>query len=265
MPNLEIETVMVASAIQKELSIDMEKHDLLSELIALKETFSTLESSMEYKSQLFEETISAYEFKANELEEKNTLLEGGLQQMTVILEMQAQQLLEMRQKMVETPTETVEKNTDSMLLLQVQGENEMLRQRVRAVELELSEAAFESRKVMPAPPVAVASSSAAIVAEPTKSTVEASVSVSFQSAKLSPKPPSEAPPTHILQLQQLQMKVEEYERERSSVKKLFGLGIIRGINKVGRALNLWSPVYNLQLWGELRGHGRVRRVEAVEL
>jgi hypothetical protein len=262
---LEIEAVAVASTIQKELSVDVEKYKLLSELNALTETFATLESSMDYKSQLFEETIKSYEFKVNQLEEKNSLLEAGLQRMTAILEKQERHLLEMRREMEEPPAEAVENNADVGFHLQVQdslhiteGENEILRQRVRALELELSEASFESRKVMPTPRVVVAASSVAvIIPEATKTSAEATVSVSFQSAKLSPKPPSEPVPAHILQLQRLQVQVEEYERERSSVKKLFELGIIRGINKVGMALNLWSPVYNLQLWGELRGHGRM--------
>ena len=263
MPNLEIEAVTVASTNQKELSVDVEKYELLSELNALTETFATLGLSMDYKSQLFEETIKSYEFKVNQLEEKNSLLEAGLQRMTDILEKQEHQLLEMRGEMREPPAEAVENNADIEFLLQVQDnlqitENEILRQRVRALELELSEASFESRKAMPTPSVVVAASSVALlVPEAMKTSAEASVSVSFQSAKLSPKPPSEPVPVHILQLQRLQMQVEEYERERSSVKKLFRLGIIRGINKVGRALNHWSPIHNLQLWGELRGHGRV--------
>ena len=264
MPNLEIEAVTVASAIQKELSVAVEKYELLSELNALTETFATLESSMNYKSQLFEETIKSYEFKVDQLEEKNSLLGAALQRMTGILEKQEQQLLEIRREMEGPPAEGVENSADIGFLFQVQdnlqiteGENEILRQRVRALELELSEASFESRKAMPTPHVAVAASSvAALVPEATKKSAGASVSVSFQSAKLSPKPPSEPVPAHIFQLQRLQMQVEECEQERSSVKKLFGLGIIRGIKKVGRALNHWSPAYNLQLWGELR-QGRV--------
>jgi len=265
MPNLEIEAVTVASAIQKEFRVDVEKYELLSELNALTETFATLGLSMDYKSQLFEETIKSYEFKVNQLEEKNSLLEAGLQRMTGILEKQEHQLMEMRGETEEPPAEAVESNADIEFLLQVQDnlqitvcENEILRQRVRALELELSEASFASRKAMPTPSVVVAARSVAVlVPEAMKTSAEASVSVSFQSAKLSPKPPSEPVPAHILHLQRLQMQVEEYECERSSVKKLFGLGIIRGINKVGRALNHWSPIHNLQLWGELRGHGRV--------
>ena len=75
-----------------------------------------------------------------------------------------------------------------------------------------------------------------------------------------PKAPSAPVPPHILQqqldqqkLDQLELQVEEYKQERKSVRKLFGLGIRRSMNKMGRALNVWNPVYNLGLWGELKG------------
>ncbi|KAL3810287.1 hypothetical protein ACHAXA_008655 [Cyclostephanos tholiformis] len=257
MPNLKIEAATVASTRVE----DMEKYELLSEINFLTETFATLESSIDFKSQLFEETIKSYEFKVNALEERNSLLEMGFQRMTGVLEKQEQKLLEMRLKKEGNSAVAVDSNAFTLTQVQdslqiMEGENEMLRQRVRALELELSEAAFESRKIMPANSVAIAASTFANdVSDDTMSSAEASVSITFQSAPILPKPPSEPVPAHILQVQKLQMQVEEYERERSSLKKLFELGIVRGLEKVRMALNPWNPAYNLQLWGELRQHG----------
>jgi len=150
----------------------------------------------------------------------------------------------------------VPKAFDVDFLLQVQGnvqtledENSNLRQRVRALELEISEAAFESRKVMPAPIAAVAPTSTLT------SGMEASVVIA-NTAKLSPKAPSVPVPPHILQQQlgQLHMQSAEYKRERSSALNTVGRGLRNGLNKVGRALNMWNPAYNLMLWGELKGH-----------
>ena len=257
MPNLEIEAATVASTRVE----DMEKYELLSEINFLTETFATLESSIDFKSQLFEETIKSYEFKVNALEERNSLLEAGFQRMTGVLEKQEQKLLEMRLKKEGNSAVAVDSNAFTLTQVQdslqiIEGENEILRQRVRALELELSEAAFESRKIMPANSVAIAASTFANdVSDDTMSSAEASVSITFQSAPILPKPPSEPVPAHILHVQKLQMQVEEYERERSSLKKLFELGIVRGLEKVRMALNPWNPAYNLQLWGELRQHG----------
>jgi hypothetical protein len=216
---------------------------------------------MDFKSKLFDETIKSYEFKVNALEEKNSLLEAGFQRMAGVLEKQERQLLEMRLEKEGNPSEAVDDNSDTLLQVQdniqiIEGENEMLRQRVRALELELSEAAFESRKMMPVSSISVSSSSfATLVADATMSSAETSFSVTSRRAAILPKPPSDPVPAHIHQVQKLQMQVEEYQRERSSFKKLIGLGISKGIEKARTALNLWSPVYNMQLWGELRGHG----------
>jgi len=245
MPNQEIEAATVASARVE----DMEKYELLSEIKVLTETFATLESSMDFKSKLFDEMTKTYEFKVNALEEKNSLLEAGFQRMARVLETQERQLLEMRLEKEGKPSDAVYGNSYTLLQVQdniqiIEGENEMLRQRVRALELELSEAAFESRKMMPFSSVSVSSSSfATLVADATMSSAEASVSVASQGGAILPKPPSDPVPAHIRQVQKLQMQVEECERERSSFKKLIGLGIAKGIKKMRTALNLWSPVY----------------------
>jgi hypothetical protein len=249
MPNLEIEAATVASARGE----DMEKYELLSEINVLTENFATLESSMDFRSKLFDEMIKSYEIKVNALEEKNSLLEAGFQRMAGIMEKQEQQLLEMRIVEKGNPSKGVDDDADTLLHVQddfqmIECENEMLRQRVRALELELSEAAFESRKMMPM-------SSAILARDALMSSAEASVSVTSQSATILPKPPSEPVPAHIHQVHKLQLQMEEYERERSSFKKLIALGIVRGLEKVKIALNIWSPVYNMQLWGELRRHG----------
>lgn len=256
MPNLELEEVATATS---SMAIDVINNDvILSELDVLTETFADLESSMDIRTQLYEKTIMSYEYKVTALEEKNLMLEAGLQKLTLALDKQEEQLLEMRQVKGNPSTNVaaVDKSFDVEILLQVQenvqtleDENANLRQRVRALELELSEAAFESRKVMPAPIVAVASSSNKA------SVMEASVSTS-NTAKLLPKAPSIPVPPHILQQQlgQLHMQSDEYKLERSGVLHSVGRGLRNGVNKVGRALNLWNPAYNLMLWGELKGH-----------
>ncbi|KAL7543520.1 hypothetical protein ACHAXR_013048 [Thalassiosira sp. AJA248-18] len=252
MPNLEVEAETISSL--------QGKDELLSGLNALTATFDDLQSSMDYKSQLYSETIKSYEYKVESLEEKNTLLEEGLQAMTVTLERQEHQIQGLQQEKEDTAAKEEQiVNDDNIFLLQVQeleNENEMFRQRVRVLEVELSDIAFESRtRVIPAPPAAAAVTPPVTAEITTHSSVEA-----VPAAKLSPKAPSVPVPPHIYQqrqFEQLQLQVEQYKRERSSVRKLFGLGIRRGMNKLGKTLNLWSPLYNLQKWGELRGQGQV--------
>lgn len=242
------------------------------------------ETDVHLNSQVYSETIKTYDYKVKSLEEKNALLEEGLKALTVTLEQQGHQLQEIKQK-----------NKDAAAAKKLEGDNEMLRQRLRAVELELSEVAFESRKVVPAPPRATVENTVVIAHmadDKDSSSAEEVYANTVNHAKLlspkaptapvplhihqqrqsvsastvnhakllSPKAPSAPVPPHIhhqRELEQLQLQMEEYKQERSSVRKLFGLGIRRGMNKVGKALNLCSPGYNLMLWGELRGHGKV--------
>ena len=207
----------------------MEKDELLSELATLTKTFANLESSMDYKTKLYEETISTYEHTVSSLEATNDKLEKAIMVLTTTLEKQEEEIKKLQQ------ARSVQDDAKGL-----QSDNDMLRQRVRALELQLSEVAFESRKVV-APPAAVVVGSA-------------SSNVHL------PKAPSAPVPPHILQqqldqqkLDQLELQLEEYKEERKSVRKLFGLGIRQGMNKMGRALNVWNPVYNLGLWGELKG------------
>ena len=96
MPNLELEEEATTSAsIQQGLSIiDINTNNdvILSELDALTETFADLESSMDYRAQLYEKTILSYEYKVTALEEKNMMLEAGLQKLTLALDKQEKQL-----------------------------------------------------------------------------------------------------------------------------------------------------------------------------
>ena len=296
LPQLEVEAATFTDANQgSSLGKSIEKDELLLELNLLTERFIDLQSSMNYKSQLYSETIKSYETKVESLEEKNSSLEEGLNALSVTCEKQEQQLNEFHQEKGDAATTTEEENintdTGSLRVHQVEEDNEMLRCRVRALEVELSDIAFESRHkaAPPDPPAVVANPAVAQEAE--QSIVEPVVASSADEVKLSPKAPSGPVPPHIhqkhqleqlqlfaeeepdpkqlpdtrlmvswahvsnviRQLDQLQMQVEEYQRERSSVRKLFGLGIRRGMGKVGKALNAWSPVHNLLLLGKLRG------------
>ena len=253
MPNLEVEAATISAA-----NIDMEKDELLSELNALTATFAELESSMDYKSQLYEATIQSYEAKVTGLEEKNIVLEKGIEALTLSLERQEKQLKEFQQ-------EKKKGNDDIGFLVKVQDnvkvledDNESLRQRVRGLELELSEVAFESRKLISTDPSAKVATLAIAGTDVDGVGVESSSNPEVESdvdnvKAFVPKAPDSPPPQHILQqrqLEELQLQVEQYEKERSSVRKLFGLGIRRGVKKVGRALNMWNPVHNWVLYGQ---------------
>jgi len=262
MPNLEMETAAIIATATKKLEIEgmdftMEKDELLSELDILTKTFDDLQSSMDYKSQLYSETMEGYQSKIVTLEEKNDLLEEGLSVLTVTLERQEEQIEKLLlQRETDDDDDGATKEGEQHLIMQVQDEvknldkeNEMLRQRLRFLEVELSDVAFESRKVVMSDPRAV------VEKQTDNAVVVVAASADNDVVKLTPKAPSAPVPPHIYQqqqLEQLQQQVNEYKRERSSVRKLFGLGIRRGVTKAGKALNLWSPAYNLLLWGELR-------------
>ena len=230
MPNLDLEAATITSSLgTTSPTATTEKDELLSELATLTKTFANLESSMDYKTKLYEETITTYEHTVSSLEATNDKLEKSIMVLTTTLEKQEEEIKKLQQ------ARSVQDDAKGL-----ESDNDMLRQRVRALELQLSEVAFESRKVV-APPAAVVVGSA-------------SSNVHL------PKAPSAPVPPHILQqqldqqkLDQLELQLEEYKEERKSVRKLFGLGIRQGMNKMGRALNVWNPVYNLGLWGELKG------------
>ena len=227
MPNLEIEenTLSVAAAAPLDIDTTMEKDELVVEIGTLTKTFAELESSMDYKTQLYEEAIATYESTISNLLEKNTIMEKSLTSLTSAMERQQVTIQELQQ----------DKEVPQVNVKGLEDDNEMLRQRVRTLELQLSEIAFESRKIQPV---------AAVVAP-----------VAPEVVKHIPKAPSIPVPSHIAQqhqIEQLQSQVEELQHERSSVPKLLRFGIRRGVKKVGKVLNVCSPIYNLRLWGEMR-------------
>lgn len=223
MPNLELEAAAIMATQEKEATSSIvEKDELLLELTSLTKKFEELQSSMDYKSQLFAATIKEYEHKTSILADKNALLEEGLSVLTANLDEQEQQL----------KTLQLEKEHSSLKETDLVSENEILRRRLRELELAQSDAAFLSRKAVPPTPA-------------------------MTTAKLTPKAPSAPVPLHTrqqYQVGQVRENVDKYQREQSSVLKLCRLRAGRGMKKVGRALNLWSPLYNIFLWGELKGN-----------
>mmetsp|Transcript_12534 Transcript_12534/g.26697 ORF Transcript_12534/g.26697 Transcript_12534/m.26697 type:complete len:361 (-) Transcript_12534:271-1353(-) len=230
MPNLEMEAKAITATEEKGLESE---EDLLLQLNTVTKTCEDLQSSMNHKSQLHSETIKVYETKIGSLEEKNALLEKGLKRLTVTLENQGQKLIALQH----------EKDSNAAKQEEYAKENEMLRQRLRHLEVELSDIAFESRKTtMQAPP---ATKPAMAAVEAVESSVEAATSV--DNGRLSPKAPTAPVPSHILKQRQTGrfLAADQF--------KLFGVGFRRGMTKVGKTLHLWSPLHNLLLWGELRG------------
>jgi len=79
-------------------------------------------------------------------------------------------------------------------------------------------------------------------------------------ASSSTEAPRSLLPLHIVQqrqLEQVKAKVKEVTEERSSDQpKVFGLGLRRGLGRMGRAMSAWSPARNLGLLGEMRGAQR---------
>lgn len=295
MPNLEVEeqllttasTTMDAAAASSSSSVtELDKGELLMELNTLSESFDELQST-------FESTLT-------NLQDENSFLEEGIRMLTATIDEQAAQIEQLQKQ--QTLGEVVGEETDDLdgigaifenkvvaddaeLLAEVQNkaetlekDNEMLRQRVRALEVELSDIAFESRKIVSsaaaeldaaaavmeaaAPTVSEVNAAAAvvedIVAAPSEEVIIEEINPASE-VNLSPHAPSTPIPQHILQQKEidvLRMQVREYEAERKSVRKSFGRGIRRGAKKVGKVLDLWRPIY-LILWGEVRGDGKM--------
>ena len=98
MPNLELEAATItASSGTTSPTTTMEKDDLLSELATLTKTFANLESSMDYKTKLYEETISTYEHTVSSLEATNDKLEKGITVLTTTLEKQQEEIKKLQQ------------------------------------------------------------------------------------------------------------------------------------------------------------------------
>ncbi|ACI64589.1 predicted protein [Thalassiosira pseudonana CCMP1335] len=245
------------------LTVDatMEKEQLVSEINTLAQTFETLQSSIDIKSQLYTETLKGYEEKIVTLQDENSFLEEGMRMLTVTLEKQENEIQALQEKsesdfdgigiMYENKSTTEGELTEvKSKVVSLESENEVLRQRVRLLEVELSDVAFESRKAVPAAIVAVEQVVAPVVAAKEETQAEETVLAFATDAVIAPKAPSAPIPQHIQQqrqLDQLQMKIKEYEEERCSVRKLFGRFVRRGVDKVGKTLTLWRPIYLLLL------------------
>jgi len=289
MPNLEVEerltfsatasaaaaaTAAVTSTVAAATTTtELNKDELLMELNSLSETFDDLQCR--------------YEATIDSLKDENSFLEEGIKMLTLTIEDQAEQIeqLQKQNTLGELLGEEEESDLDGIgaifdnrvtaeadELIQVQNkvttlesDNEMLRQRVRSLEVALSDVAFESRKVVPAaaaveaPAVVVAMEVAAPIANVASASAGEATDVVVQQVKVAPHAPSTPIPKHLLQKQEmdiLRMQIQEYEVERKSVRKLFGMGIRRGVKKVGKALNLWRPIY-LILCDGVRGDGKM--------
>lgn len=224
---------------------DVMDEQLVSEINSLSETFSDLQSSIDVKSNLYEETLSTYRMQLANLAEENSFLEEGMRMLTLTLEKQADEIAKLNNEKYE-----------ESFVRKLEEENEMLRSRVRGLEVELSDVAFESRKMVE--PVALVSEMKVATAsvekppgaadETTAQESEATVTMEAAEVDLTPKAPTAPIPTHILQARQveeLQWQLHEYEEERSSLRKLVGLCFKKSVEKVGKAVNLWRPVYLL--------------------
>ncbi|KAL7477304.1 hypothetical protein ACHAW6_005795, partial [Cyclotella cf. meneghiniana] len=217
-----------------------EEQILLSEIHSLSQTFENLQSSIDSKSQLYTDTLEAYQTNLSNMQEENSFLQEGMKMLTISLEDQANEIQNLHDENEK-----------------VREENEMLRRRIRGLEMELSDLAFQSRKVVREPLVVENSlMSEVVVAEgDVNDIVDESNAFSISMDKngeegvdLTPKAPTAPVPHHILQqrqLEQLQMKLQAYEEERSSLRKLLGLFFRRGMKEVGKAVNLWRPIYLL--------------------
>ncbi|KAK1737225.1 hypothetical protein QTG54_012092 [Skeletonema marinoi] len=285
MPNLDVEEQLTSAAaasstVVAATTMELDKEELLMELSSLSETFDDLQSR--------------YEATIGNLKEENSFLEEGIKMLTLTIEEQAEQIEQLQKQ--NTLGEVVaeeesdfdgigaiyeNKAAEAEELLQFQNklttleaDNELLRQRVRGLEVELSDVAFESRKIVAAsveapavvaaavqvPAAVVAMEAAAPIAEVNDAASKEEVVVEqVKAVTLSPHAPKTQIPQHLLQKQEMEMlrtQVQEYEVERNSVRKLFGRGISRGVKKVGKVLDLWRPIY-LILCDGVRGDGKM--------
>ena len=275
MPNLEVEeqltaTAVVASSSETVVSTttttELDKEELMMELSSLSETFDDLQSR--------------YEATIENLKEENSFLEEGMKMLAVTIEEQASQIEQLQNQNTLGGIEEEENDVDGIgaifenksaeadeeliqfknKIAALEADNESLKQRVRGLEVELSDVAFESRKivaaaVVEAPPAAVVEiDAAAPITEANAAAAEEVEEVVVEQVKvatLSPHAPPTPIPQHLLQKQEM-----EYELERNSVRKLFGRGIRRGVRKVGKVLDLWRPIY-LILCDGVRGDGKM--------
>ena len=232
---------------------DVMDEQLVSEINSLSETFSDLQSSIDVKSELYETTLSTYKSQLISLQEENSFLEEGMKMLTLTLEKQADEIHKLNNE-----------KYDKSFVNEIQEENDMLRLRVRGLEVELSDIAFESRKVQPAKPVLRSDTELKlqqvtltpeaprtpvpgyIIEKTVVDELSEPIQVAAMEVDLTPKAPKAPIPSHILhqrQLDELQKQLDAYEQERSSLRKLVGLCFSKAARKVGKAINLWRPVY----------------------
>lgn len=226
---------------------------LATEMNMLAHTFADLQSSINWKSQLYDQTFESYQSKIANLQEENSFLEEGMRMLTVTVE---KQTVEIQRLQAAGTSADMQKKLEEM-----EEENEMLRSRVRGLEVELSDVAFVSRKILEPVPlegmvnkVAATEETEAVsrVIMPRAPTTPIPAHIQQQhtlssvvDTPITPKTPSIPIPSHIQQqrLEQLQKRLQIYEEERSSLRKLVKLCFCRGAKKVGRALDLWRPIY----------------------
>ena len=214
----------------------------MSEINSLSETFSDLQSSIDVKSNLYEETLSTYRAQLMSLEEENSFLEESMKMLTLTLEKQADEIAKFNTE-----------RYDMDFVKALEEENEFLKGRVRGLEVELSDFAFESRKIVePVVETTVVREMKveSIVSESLIDNEEVAQDTLFEAEEvdLTPKAPSAPIPQHILQqheIIQLQKQLQAYEEERSNFRQLVGLCFKKATNKVGMAINLWRPIYLL--------------------
>jgi len=271
MPNLDVEERLSVSstAVAATTTTELSQDELLMELNSLSETFDDLQSY--------------YEATIDSLKDENSFLEEGLKMLTLTIEEQAEQIEQLQKRNTlgeileaeESDLDGIGKifenkaSAEAVELVQVQkkvttleSDNEMLRQRVRSLEVALSDVAFESRKVVAA--AAAVEAPAAVVAMEVAEVAATAVAVDVVVEQVnvvtrSPHAPSTPIPKHLLQQQEIEMlrvQIQEYEVERKSVRKLFGRGIRRGMKKVGKALDLWRPIFFI-LCDVVRGDGKM--------
>ena len=158
--------------------------------------------------------LSVLKMQFESIKKQNDVLESALQKLTTTVEKQSALIMKLQ----------MGKTTDSTdeVLKTLEGDNDILRRRIRALEGELSDVAFETRKSM------------------------------FKPDASKPKAPSTPPSGYqSVSIGQLQEQIKHYEMERSSVRRLIGLGVKTAAGKVGQAVSLFNPVRNLKSWGNM--------------
>eukprot|EP00573_Skeletonema_grethae_P009522 CAMPEP_0201711080 /NCGR_PEP_ID=MMETSP0578-20130828/58958_1 /ASSEMBLY_ACC=CAM_ASM_000663 /TAXON_ID=267565 /ORGANISM="Skeletonema grethea, Strain CCMP 1804" /LENGTH=460 /DNA_ID=CAMNT_0048200129 /DNA_START=51 /DNA_END=1434 /DNA_ORIENTATION=+ len=222
------------------------------------------------------EELIEFQNKIIILEADNELLRQRVRGLEVELSVKEENDVDGIGAITENKAEAEELTEFQNKITTLEADNELLRQRVRGLEVELSDVAFESRKIIAAavdspsvvaaaieaPAAVVAMDVAAPIAEANDASTEEVEEVAVEQVKVatfSPHAPPTPIPQHLLQKQEMEMlrsQVKEYEVERNSVRKLFARGISRGVKKVGKALDLWRPIY-LILCDGVRGDGKM--------